>query len=33
VPARSHALAGRRAALDAQPERPLIARGAKKLTQ
>jgi len=30
VPARSHAKAGRRAALDAQPERPLRARGAKK---
>jgi hypothetical protein len=35
VLARSHAKAGRRAALDAQPERPLIARGArtKCLTQ
>jgi hypothetical protein len=30
VPARSHAEAGRRAALDAQPERPLKARGAKE---
>jgi len=30
VPARSHAQAGRRAGLDAQPERPLRARGAKK---
>ena len=26
----SHAQAGRRAALDAQPERPLIARGARE---
>jgi hypothetical protein len=33
VPARSHAQAGRRAALDAQPERLLVARGAKKETQ
>jgi hypothetical protein len=30
VPARSHAEAGRRAGLDAQPERPLVARGAKQ---
>ena len=30
VPARSHAQAGRRAGLDAQPERPLKARGARK---
>jgi hypothetical protein len=30
VPARSHAQAGRRAGLDAQPERPLMARGAKE---
>ena len=30
VPARSHAEAGRRAGLEAQPERPLQARGAKQ---
>jgi hypothetical protein len=30
VPARSHAKAGRRAGLEAQPERPLMARGAKQ---
>ncbi len=30
VPARSHAKTGRRAGLDAQPERPLHARGAKQ---